>query len=157
MSVNTITPEPLEISSRNFQGIILYSQKAGQDLTPPMFYGGALPLANDNERTDEYDTLRCAGGGKTSVMSSSHLRQRVGLRMFSRAAAYTSVVGGIQFTWTRNKRMNENDAGDTTRQDVQLPFIVNAKGAITSKIKHAIKLKQVLQDWYNCCSISILF
>ena len=27
-----------------------------------------------------------------------------------------------------------------------------SKGAITSKIKHAIKLKTVLQDWHNCCS-----
>ena len=39
---------------------------------------------------------------------------------------------------------------------------LSIKGAITSKIKHAINIKQVLQDLHNCCTtvaafISILF
>ena len=39
---------------------------------------------------------------------------------------------------------------------------VRTKGVITSKLKHAIKLKQVMQDLHNCCAtvaalISILF
>jgi len=35
---------------------------------------------------------------------------------------------------------------------VELPRLHRPNGAITSKIKHAIKLKQVLQDLHNCCS-----
>jgi len=37
LSVNTITPEPFEISSRNFQDIILYGQK-GEQVGKWLFY-----------------------------------------------------------------------------------------------------------------------
>ena len=59
VSVSTITPEPLDISSQNFGGIILGSNgrpkfENGYVVCDVLLYNGGRPLANDNERIDEY-------------------------------------------------------------------------------------------------------
>ena len=60
------------------------------------------------------------------------------------------------FPWRSMLRPNPSSISSRTRAILLHSSArrVVHKGAITSKIKHAVKHKEVLQDLYNCCSPS---
>jgi len=56
-------------------------------------------------------------------------------------------------TWSGSvKTFRNNSLATGVEMGASSNEVRRLKGVITSEIKHAIKLKQVLQDLHNCCS-----